>query len=161
MASGAGLSTAEPTTPTSAAGAAPAAPFGELGGHGRGTASTDDRGGHGRFADTAMTPMNKRRATEEPTAAGCPSSPEAKRAQRRSAAPPPQQGMIPSLTVEGLTVEVHKLFLQSQKDQEHFDATTAQINDHATLIDENYKRLRDANEQLQRDVKQVAAEAHQ
>ena len=66
--------------------------------------------------------------------------------------------MVPSLTVDGLTVEVHKLFLQSQKDQEHFDATTAQINDHATLIDENYKRLRDATDQLQRDQKQVAAE---
>ena len=73
------------------------------------------------------TPVTKR--------AGSGASPT-KRAARRVAAEIESTQTVPQVDHLTLVVEVHKLYAQSRKDQEHFDALTDATNQHASRIDD-------------------------
>ena len=100
--------------------------------------------GHGRVPMQA-TPVTKR--------AGAGSSPT-KRASRRVAAEPSSTEVVPKLDQPTLVVEVHKLFRQSQKDQETFDGMTDALNQHASRIDDTKSDV----DLLTNDVKHVAGD---
>ena len=102
--------------------------------------------GHGRSPMQA-TPVMKR--------AGAGSSPT-KRASRR-VAPAPSTEVVPNLDQPQLVVEVHKLFRQSQKDQESFDGITEALNQHASRIDDTKSDM----DLLMSDVKLVAGDVLQ
>ena len=91
------------------------------------------------------TPVTKR--------AGAGSSPT-KRASRRVAAEPSSTEVVPTLDQPQLLVEVHKLFRQSQKDQETFDGITDALNQHASRIDGTKSDV----DLLTNDVKLVAGD---
>ena len=82
--------------------------------------------GYGRSPMLA-TPVTKR--------AGTGASPT-KRAARRVAAEIESTQTVPQIDDPTLVVEVHKLYAQSRKDQEHFDALTDATNQHASRIDD-------------------------
>ena len=82
--------------------------------------------GYGRSPMLA-TPVTKR--------AGSGASPT-KRAARRVAAEIESTQTVPQIDHSTLVVEVHKLYAQSRKDQEHFDALTDATNQHASRIDD-------------------------
>ena len=83
-------------------------------------------GGHGRNPMQA-TPVTKR--------GGVGSSPT-KRAVRRVAAEATSQEVVPQVDHPTLVVEVHKLYQQSKKDQEVFNALTEATDQHAARIDD-------------------------
>ena len=61
---------------------------------------------------------------------------------------------VPQIDHPALVVEVHKLYAQSRKDQEHFDALTDATNQHASRIDDVKMDI----DGLASDLKSVAAD---
>ena len=67
---------------------------------------------------------------------GGPGSSPTKRAVRRVAAESTSQEVVPQVDHPSLVVEVHKLYQQSKKDQEVFNALTDATDQHAARIDD-------------------------
>ena len=93
------------------------------------------------------TPVSRRLPASAPTLGN---SPPAKRATRRGAAAP-DSSQPPQLDALQLATEVRTLFAQSQADQQHFDATTDVLNDHALGLD----KLRAEFDQMRRDMVKI------
>ena len=110
---------------------------------GFGTLAAETRAsGHGRSPMQA-TPVTKRSGTG--------SSPT-KRAARRVEAEQPRNELVPQVDHATLVVEVHKLYLQNQKDGETFNAMADATDQHANRIDDMKMDM----DLLTNDVKHVA-----
>ena len=103
----------------------------------------------------AITPMGARAGTKGGMSTPTAASPPAKRSNRRTAAPEASSAEVPpQMAPQQFTIELMKLFRQSQQDQLFFDENTEAINDHADKLE----RLKDGFWKIKRRVDQLAAE---